>query len=95
MNPDEEECTDWKYLFEKSPQSYYFFKQFADFYKVSITLVLNYEDAIKEIIKPWGNEEEKINLVNIMLFGYYVVHLMLYFQMTKEKIQILIYLGNS
>ena len=25
MNPDEDECTDWKYLFQKSPKSYYYF----------------------------------------------------------------------
>ena len=45
INPDED---DQKQLFQKSPKQYYYFKQCADadFYKVSINLVLNYEDAI-------------------------------------------------
>ena len=59
MNENEDPNTNYKYLFEKSPTAYYYFNQCAEYYKVKINLVLNYEDAIKELIKPWEKDSSK------------------------------------
>ena len=61
MNPNEDPCTNYKYLFEKSPKASYFFNQCAQNYKAKVNLVLDYEDAINGI-KTQVRE-------NIMLFG--------------------------
>ena len=59
MNPNEDPCTNYKYLFEKSPKAYYFFNQCAQYYKAKVNLVLDYEDAINEITKPWDKDPSK------------------------------------
>ena len=59
MNPNEDKNTDYKYLFQKSPQSYYYFDQCAKYYGVKVKLVLNYEDAILELTKPWDKDPSK------------------------------------
>lgn len=59
MNENEDPNTNYKYLFEKSPTAYYYFNQCAEFYKVKVNLVLNYEDAINELTKSWDVDSTK------------------------------------
>ena len=59
MNPNEDPCTNYRYLFEKSPKAYYYFNQCAQYYKAKVNLVLDYEDAINEITKPWDKDKSK------------------------------------
>jgi hypothetical protein len=59
MNEKEDENTNYKYLFQNSPKSYYHFAQCANFYGVKIKLVLDYEDAILELTKPWDKDNSK------------------------------------
>ena len=59
MNPNEDKCTDHKYLFERSPKANYYFNECAKHYGVKVKLVLDYEEAINEIIKPWENDPKK------------------------------------
>ena len=59
MNPNEDPNTNYEYLFKKSPTSYYYFNQCAEYYKVKVTLVLNYKDAIEELTTPWDKDPEK------------------------------------
>ena len=59
MNENEDPHTNYKYLFEKSPKAYYYFEQCANYYGVKVNLVLNYEDAILELIKPWDKDISK------------------------------------
>ena len=59
MNDKEDPNTNFKYLFEKSPTSYYYFEECAKYYGVKIKLVLNYEDAINELTKPWEKDSSK------------------------------------
>ena len=59
MNENEDPHTNYKYLFEKSPKAYYYFNQCAQYYGVKVKLVLDYEDAILELIKPWNKDNTK------------------------------------
>ena len=59
MNENEDPNTNWEYLFKKSPKAYYYFNECANYYKVKVNLVLDYEDAIKEITKPWDKDPSK------------------------------------
>jgi len=59
MNENEDPHTNHKYLFEQSPKAYYYFDQCAKYYGVKIKLVLNYEDAIIELTKPWDKDNSK------------------------------------
>jgi hypothetical protein len=60
MNPNEDKCTDHKYLFERSPKANYYFNECAKHYGVKVKLVLDYEEAINEITKPWENDPKKM-----------------------------------
>ena len=59
MNPNEDPCTNYNYLFKQSPKANYYFNQCAQYYKAKVNLVLDYEDAINEIIKPWDKDPNK------------------------------------
>jgi hypothetical protein len=59
MNEKEDENTNYKYLFQNSPKAYYHFAQCANYYGVKIKLVLDYEDAILELTKPWDKDNSK------------------------------------
>ena len=59
MNPNEDPHTNYKYLYETSPKAYYHFNQCVEYYKAKVKLVLDYEDAINEITKPWDKDPKK------------------------------------
>ena len=59
MNPNEDPNTNYIYLTKTSPKTYFNLKQCADYYKVEIKLVLDYEDAIKELTEPWEKDHSK------------------------------------
>jgi hypothetical protein len=59
MNPNEDRNVDYKYLKKTSPKTYFNLKQCADYYKVEIEIVFDYEDAIKELTDPWENDYNK------------------------------------
>ena len=59
MNENEDPHTNRKFLFEQSPKAYYYFDQCANHYGVKIKLVLNYEDAMIELTKPWDKDNSK------------------------------------
>ena len=59
MNPNEDPHTNYKYLYETSPKAYYHFNQCVQYYKASIKLVLDYEDAIIEITKQSDKDPTK------------------------------------
>ena len=58
MNENEDPHTNYKYLFEQSPKAYYYFNQCAQYYGVKVKLVLDYEDAILELTKPWEKDNK-------------------------------------
>ena len=59
MNENEDPNTNWEYLFKKSPKAYYYFSECSNYYKVKVNIILDYEDAIKEITKPWDKDPSK------------------------------------